>query len=483
MLQVIVKLACPDKAAQLFSDLKLHEYLSRASMSEFFRLLDEHINWPRIDGFEISHLGALLKRMRRLEYAQRAELQQGQVQQLQTLLLHYGRQVRSSAQCGGDVAALLQHQPLLTRRAIQAAGKAFFAVSPPAEHGPVGETSTSGSSGEPVVIRRTTVNQLFWMANTLREHLWWQRDFSQRMTVIRANLSISERNGECQIYDNWGPPVNFFYRTGQAQVLSMSMDIESQTAALQNFQPGYLLTYPNNLAGLLDHLLKTHSQLPGLQQVRTIGELLPDALRMECRSVLGVPIVDTYSAQEVGLIAIQCPVSGHYHVDNSNLIVEVLNGYDEPCKAGEIGRVVVTDLHNFASPLIRYDIGDLAEVGSSCQCGRTMPVLKKIIGRNRNLVHYPDGRRAWPRVGFARFREIAPIVQYQLVQQSLDSIEVRIVAARGLSAVEESLLRQIIQAALDYPFNLRFNYFSGHLPKDSSGKFEEFKCILPLDER
>jgi len=60
--------------------------------------------------------------------------------------------------------------------------------------------------------------------------------------------------------------------------------------------------------------------------------------------------------------------------------------------AGQVGRVVVTDLHNFATPLIRYDLGDYAEMADTCPCGRGLPALKRIMGRRRNMVRLPDGR-------------------------------------------------------------------------------------------
>jgi phenylacetate-CoA ligase len=90
----------------------------------------------------------------------------------------------------------------------------------------------------------------------------------------------------------------------------------------------------------------------------------------------------------------------------------------------------------------------------------------------------PDGVRHWPLVGFDRFREIAPIVQYQLVQDGRESIETRLVVARPLKASEESDLRAHIQASLGFPFALRFTYFEGRIPAGPSGKFEEFICRL-----
>jgi phenylacetate-CoA ligase len=63
------------------------------------------------------------------------------------------------------------------------------------------------------------------------------------------------------------------------------------------------------------------------------------------------------------------------------IYAEILDDADRPCAPGEVGRVVVSTLHNYAMPLFRYDLGDLAEVGPPCECGRTLPVLNRIVGR------------------------------------------------------------------------------------------------------
>ena len=128
--------------------------------------------------------------------------------------------------------------------------------------------------------------------------------------------------------------------------------------------------------------------------MRTFGEILEPVCRATCQQVFGVKVVDMYSSQEVGYIALQCPEHEHYHVQAENLLVEVLAEDGRGCGPGEVGRVVVTTLHNFAMPLLRYDIGDYAEVGASCPCGRGLGVLTRILGRQRNLLVLPDGRRA-----------------------------------------------------------------------------------------
>ena len=135
--------------------------------------------------------------------------------------------------------------------------------------------------------------------------------------------------------------------------------------------------------------------------------------------------------------------------------------------------MVVTGLHNFAMPLIRYEIRDYAEPGELCPCGRGLPTLRRVVGRLRNMLVLPNGDKRWPLTGFRDFRDIAPIRQYQLVQKSLERIEVRYVVDRPLTAQEEDKLSAVIQDSLGHPFEVYFRYFD-KMPMTAGGKFEEF---------
>jgi phenylacetate-CoA ligase len=169
-------------------------------------------------------------------------------------------------------------------------------------------------------------------------------------------------------------------------------------------------------------------------------------------------------------------VSGLYHVQAESLIVEVLDSEGRACPPGESGRVVVTDLHNFATPLLRYELRDYAEVGPTCSCGRGLPTLRRVLGRERNMVRLPNGERHWPLVGLHRFREVGQILQYQLVQHDLEQVEMRLVIAARLDAGAEARLIEIVQQALGHPFRIRLSYSQGELAPRAGGKFEEFVC-------
>ncbi|MCJ7837749.1 MAG: hypothetical protein MUP61_00860 [Burkholderiales bacterium] len=368
----------------------------------------------------------------------------------------------------------LQRLPVMRRRDVQSAGASLFCTQIPHAHAPVAQSSTSGSSGQPVIVKRTGVNRLMWLAMTLREHVWQQRDFRGKLAVIR-----DDRIQDNQLdFPTWGPPASLLFETGPSHVLSVRTGVARQAEWLQSIDPDYLLVYPSNLAALLDLFEQRGLKLRRLRQIRTINETLTPGIRESARKVLGAEIADTYSSAEVGVVAAQCPDGDAYHVMAESVIVEVLNEHDEACTPGQIGRVVVTDLQNFATPLIRYDLGDYAEAAEPCPCGRGLPTLKRILGRRRNMVRLPDGRLLWPGIGGLRYRDIAAIRQFQFIQRELETIEVRLVADTPLSVDQEQQIGDFVRKALDFPFKLQFVYFSGQIPRGLGGKFEEFVSEL-----
>jgi phenylacetate-CoA ligase len=185
-----------------------------------------------------------------------------------------------------------------------------------------------------------------------------------------------------------------------------------------------------------------------------------------------------YTTREAGYVALQCPDYQHYHIQSENVLVEILDDNGLPCPPGEVGRVVITSLHNFAYPLIRYEIGDYAEVGETCPCGRGLPVIQQVMGRVRNMMQLPDGEQRWPLLNYRAYREIVPLRQLQLIQRSTNNIEVHLVTERSVTTAEESSLAEAIRASLGYHFALRFNYCK-EIPRSKSGKFEDFMCEIP----
>lgn len=440
----------------------------------------EGIAWPAFHAGESAVLASMLAQLAVSERLAPTVLAERQGEQLAALTAHHAKHTPSFQarlkQAGGEkplstIAELRRLKPL-SRREVQSAGAAFFATVVPRGHLPLGHVKTSGSTGEPVGVHKTAVNRLFWAALAIRDHVWNGRDFSGRMTAIRANLSTYSEES------NWGHPVATLYETGPGQGIPITTDIREQLRLAARFRPTVLLVYPNNLDAFADIWEREGFTLDSVRHVKTLGETVSDKLRARIKAVTGLRIEDNYSSQEVGPIAIQCAASGLYHVMGETLAVEVLDASGEPCAEGEAGRVVVTDLHNFASPMIRYDIGDFAVPGAPCPCGRGLPTLQRILGRERNLIVKADGSRHWPLVGFHRFDEAAPVRQYQFVQHTVREIEFKVVTDAPLTPGQREKLAEIANGALGGGLEIRITESRTRLPVGANGKFEEFVSMV-----
>jgi len=438
--------------------------------------------WPAVPARAGAELLAQLYQLEQTQYFPQQLLKTRQLQQFSQVMRHaaetspfYRERFRAAGLGAQDSWSWTRFSalPILTRRELQTQAEHIHSERIPRSHGQWHEIQTSGSTGQVVAVRRTGMNQLLWLALSMRDHVWHRRDFRKSLAVIRANVPAQDDEASAA---GWGPPVSLLHDSGPCYTRPLSTDVSELAAWLLEKNPGYLLTYPTYLSSLLDCFASLGQRPQQLVEVRTIGETLSPELRARCRAVLGVPIVDTYSAQEVGAIALQCPDSELYHVHAESLIVEVLDDAGKPCAPGQTGRVVVTDLHNFATPLLRYELRDYAEVGPACTCGRTLPTISRVLGRRRNMVVLPNGKRYWPLVGLHRFREIAQILQYQLVQHDLQNVELRLVVAAKLDAVAEARLVETVQQALGHPFQIRLSYVDHELERSAGGKFEEFVC-------
>lgn len=204
--------------------------------------------------------------------------------------------------------------------------------------------------------------------------------------------------------------------------------------------------------------------------------MLPAETVARCRRVWGVGVADIYSSEEIGVIAFQCE-QGRYHVQAENLLLEILDEAGEPLAPGQIGRVVITPLHNLAMPLIRYELGDYATFGSTCVCGRGLPVLQQIVGRRRNMLRLPDGTEHWPSFPEDRWAGIAPIRQLQAVQTALETVVLRVVTSRSLTADEIVRLQQVFTDMLCFPHQIVVNQVP-EIPRQADSKFEDFVSEL-----
>lgn len=370
--------------------------------------------------------------------------------------------------------------PVSTRNAIQAAGDGCTSTQPPADHGIPRFSTTSGSTGRPVRFARTAVTNLFWLALGLREHLWHGRSFKEKFAAIRWFKRGIAMPPSGETNPRWGPIVAPLFESGPSATLNITATLDQQIEWLQREKPAYLLSFPSNLLALVRHAESHRQALPPLQEILTVGETLsPDAKRLIERA-WNAKVADVYTCEEAGYLALQCPEAGSYHVQSENVIVEIVDPVGRPCPVGTPGQVLITTLHNHATPLIRYELGDIAEWGEPCICGRGLPVIRTIHGRKRNRLHLPSGTSVFPYLGehggIARLTGVK-VRQFQCVQLTNEDIELRLVLDRALTAEEQVKVGELMQKNLGHPFRVSCKCLDS-IPVGPTGKFEEFISLV-----
>lgn len=440
--------------------------------------------WPALPSARVATILSMLEQLDKTQWLTEAALKKNQYKQLHALLLHVVKTVPyyHNRFSKIDIPSQLtdnffQSLPILSRQAINQAGEQIFSQSIPKSHGKVRFTKTSGTTGIPIKLLSTDIIRFYWDVFTMRDHLWHQRDLTRKLAIIRLMFKGEGFFPDDIPVDGWGCVAGQITKTGEARLLNILSPIIDQRAWLQNFQPDTLLIFPSALEELLGHDTHFARELSSLKEIRTMSETLSPDTRKLFREKLGAKIVDMYSTVELGYIALQCPEYEHYHIQSENVLVEILNENNQPCQPGEVGRIIITALHNYASPLIRYEIGDYAEVGEPCPCGRGLPVIKQLYGRYRNWLTYPDGQKRYP--GFELFADlgIESIQQYQAVQTSVQDLTLKLVVSQKLTESEKKYLIQRINQVLDYPFTITIEYVES-VRNQQTGKCETFISLV-----
>ena len=378
---------------------------------------------------------------------------------------YYARQFADLPKGGTLTPAQWAAVPVLERSAVQEAGDRLLSSRIPEGHGGAIIARTSGSSGRPVQIHFTVLSNIFYNAVRLRHHLWHGYDFSQKSVDIRtAPPRGAPTKGKWSAFPNAGPRVQ----------LDIAKPVDRLLDEVLAEDPAYLGGHPSSIYGLYEESVARGVRPANLRKVVCFGEALSDQVHDDIERYWQVPVLDMYAASETGPAAFECPEEGNLHMQCESILIEVLNEDDAPCREGEIGRMVVTPLHNFAMPLIRYAIGDYASLGPPCPCGRGLPVLAEIMGRQRNLLVYPDGRRIFPEVRAGGLDDVVPIRQFQCIQTDLDHLLFVAVPSRPWTDDDAIALRKFLHDKFGHPFEIGIE-FRDEIDRGPGYKYEEFR--------
>lgn len=366
--------------------------------------------------------------------------------------------------------------PVSRRKDLQKAGKGFFSDAPPESHGKTSPSTTSGSTGQPLTFARNEITTEYWRAFVLRDLVWQGQQPTENLAAIRyAPVGIGEPP-EGLVSPHWNNIIALLFDTGPAAMLNVSSSLDVQLDWIERRKPDRLITFPSNLRALMDQARRKGRRLSPVRFIRTVGEMLTPEDRRAFSEAWEAKVTDMYSCEEAGYLALECPEHGRYHVQSENVRLEILDEQDRPCPPGVPGRVVISSLNNFASPLLRMDLGDMAEFGPPCDCGRGLPVIARILGRTRNRLVLPNGEWRYPRVGETAIIEAAPgavVSRFRIIQHDLEKVEVQIAASRPFTEQEQEALALKVQRNLGHPFRIVFT-FPADIPPNPNGKRETF---------
>eukprot|EP01037_Dinobryon_pediforme_P043936 gene43936-55350_t len=157
----------------------------------------------------------------------------------------------------------------------------------------------------------------------------------------------------------------------------------------------------------------------------------------------------------MGPIAFECKQQeGHFHVAHSNVIVEADETTSVDFNGAKINRLLITHLHSYATPLIRYDVGDFGTLAQSCPCGHDGPTLSNIYGRGKHFLRHPKGHLMPLYLSTRLLLEAGHFAECRLKQTPIDTIVVDLGGRDSISEDEAARLRATIHAASDDVFQI-----------------------------
>jgi phenylacetate-CoA ligase len=221
-----------------------------------------------------------------------------------------------------------------------------------------------------------------------------------------------------------GPMVSLL--RGREKTVTVASDADEVLNQMLKFRPKLIRGTPSYLRLLAEAMAERGIEGLDDMVVRTEGEVTDEETRRYLESSFRCRVFDEYSSWDFGNGAWQCTEREGYHIDADMLMMEVVRG-DERVSPGERGEIVVTNLLNYAMPLIRYRVGDIGVLDDrTCPCGRGLPLLKSIEGREADCFTLPGGQLITPRTVMTTIQGTRGVSRYQAVQESTERVRIEL---------------------------------------------------------
>lgn len=322
--------------------------------------------------------------------------------------------------------------------------------------------ATGGSSGVPSRFFITEESYDWRIAATWRAYSWSGVAQGQRSLYL------------------WGAPVGtppawkrfkskaYYWFQNQLVFNTMSQTEELwhqvYEAALRN-RPLLIVGYVSSLEEFSRYLKSHDLRLPGIVAVIAAAEPVFASTRDLVESAIKAPLFNTYGSREFMSLAAECEYHDGLHINSENILLETELDLD----AGP-SEILITDLHNFGMPFLRYKIGDAgALLEGPCPCGRGLPRIRSIEGRTMDLLRTADGRvvpgEFFPHV----MKDLREVSEFQVEQSALNEVVISVVLAEPLSDASRHLLAGEVKRVFGAATQVTVRPVDG-IVKRSSGK-------------
>jgi phenylacetate-CoA ligase len=354
----------------------------------------------------------------------------------------------------------LSKLPLLTKAIIKREGIDRFSSTLYSKKQTL-QRSSSGSTGEPLFYLTTKEAYSVNIAANLRGWHWMGFQLGDRYVKLSQN---PRKNPIKRLQDRYSN--NLYLATNPLVDENYSIILTQ----IERFRPKIIRCYPDPLLFIARHKKMYNSFSFSPQAITTTGNTLFPEVRNEIEDAFGCKIFDSYSCEGNSNV-FECPTHTCYHSAEEYGISEVLNDDGQLIKDG-VGRLISTDLWNFAHPFIRYDTQDLIELDSSpCECGRNLLKIKKIIGRDNDVITVPSGRKFIVHnfTGFFQtdIPELKKSVNHFQVIKNNQFIRFKIIVNSNYSPSVAVYIKDFWQSEMDFPVEVEV---VDEIPLTISGK-------------
>jgi len=391
----------------------------------FYNWLTENLILPFSDFALDYSIATHLKFLQQSQWWSTEELKQYQNEKLRAVIKHayenvpYYRDLFEERKLTpGDIKTTedLLKLPLLTKAIIRRNFPHYIVAKniPKKQMMPM---ASSGSTGEPLQYYITKDAYCFNLACIIRGWYWFGFRLGDRYIKLSQNPREGIKN----------KVIDLVHRCDY--VLSQSLTQEDIAEIVQRIRSSKAKTirgYPSTLYVLADYIKKNGVTDIKPFAVTTTGEILFPHMRKLIESQFNCPVFDAYSG-EGGANVFECTTHEAYHISAEYAFTELIQNGERIDTEGK-GEVVSTNFWNYAVPFIRYNVKDVAVLGNrKCSCGRGLPVLERIEGRDSDILVTPSGKHLIVHFFTGYFEWVDTVEQFQVVQEEPDKITLKLI--------------------------------------------------------